>query len=275
MMAAMAQSKKTTRPGSTADLEYQWDFSKVYSTTVFDEEGRLQKARKTVAVLLDAASESGMEASAARVLDIGCSTGILTRYYSDFFARVVGIDIDDGAIDWARRNRSAENIKYRSGDSMDLPFDDCSFEVVTCTHIYEHVPDAGVMIGEIHRVMRPGGLCFFAAENKVRLWDGHSNLPLVTMMPRAAADLFLRVAGRGRRRYETHLTLRGLRQLVAEFDIIDYTAAVVADPEGFEATDMVEPGSIKQKLALSVLNWTYWAFPTYLWVLKKPVKSRE
>jgi 2-polyprenyl-3-methyl-5-hydroxy-6-metoxy-1,4-benzoquinol methylase len=249
---------------------YQRDFSRLHPKTMFDEEGRLQKARKTVAVLLDATRVVGIEPVEATLLDIGCSTGILTRHYAEYFGRVIGIDIDDGAVEWARRNRAADTIEYRVGDSMDLPVADGAVDVVTCTHIYEHVPDAARMLDEIHRVLRPGGLCYFAAENRLRPWDGHYDLPLVTVLPKVLADLVIRAAGRGRGRYETHFTVWGLRHLVRRFELLDYTREVVRHPARFEATDMVPPGSWRQRLALATLGVAYWAFPTYLWVLRKP-----
>jgi len=257
--------------------EYQRDFSALHPETMFDEPGRLQKARKTVAILLDALRCDGIEAGQTRLLDIGCSTGILTRHYAEYFGQVVGIDIDDGAIEWAIRNRCADNLSYRVGDSMDLPFAQNEFDLVTCTHIYEHVPDAQRMLNEIYRVLRPGGMCYFAAENRLRIWDGHYNLPLVTVFPKPIADLYVRFSGRGQQRYETHRTLEGLRRLVQSFDVTDYTGEVVRDPWRFEATDMVVPGSLTQRAANATLTFAYWAFPTYLWVLRKPrvVESSE
>jgi SAM-dependent methyltransferase len=253
--------------------EYQHDFSEIHPKTMFDEMGRLQKARKTVAVILDALLQAGIEPRKTRLLDIGCSTGILTRHYAEFFGDVVGIDIDDGAVEWARQNRAAENISYQIGDSLDVPFESEVFDLVTCTHIYEHVPDAQRMLDEIHRVLRPGGFCFFAAENRLRVWDGHYDLPFVTVLPRSLANLYVRASGRGQRRYETHRTLWGLRRLVRAFEISDYTRAVVRDPERFEATEMIWPGSPKQKAANAILTVAYWAFPTYLWILRKPSKT--
>ncbi len=237
---------------------------------MFDEEGRLQKARKTVAVLLDALRRDGVEAGQTRLLDIGCSTGILTSHYGEHFGQVVGIDIDDGAIEWARRNRFTDNVSYRVGDSMDLPFAEDEFDLATCTHIYEHVPDAQRMMNEIYRVLRPGGMCYFAAENRLRVWDGHYDLPFVTVFPKPIADLYVRISGRGQRRFETHRTLEGLRRLVQSFEVTDYTADVVRDPQHFEATDMVAPNSLKQRAANATLKMAYWAFPTYLWILRKP-----
>jgi ubiquinone/menaquinone biosynthesis C-methylase UbiE len=255
---------------TTDGFEYQRDFSSLHPKTMYDEQGRLGKARKTRAVLVDAVRREGLDPADSQVLDIGCSTGILTRHYGETFKSVVGVDIDDGAIEWARLNRAADNVEYRIGDSMDLPVSDGAVDIVTCTHIYEHVPDAQRMLDEIYRVLRPGGLCFFAAENKLRPWDGHYDLPLVTALPKPIADLFVRLTGRGERRYETHFTVWGLRRLVRRFEIIDYTRRVVEDPESFEADDMIQQGSWKQRVALATLTFAYWAFPTYLWVLRKP-----
>lgn len=262
--------RTSTRKDPGSDLEYQLGFSEMHPGTMFDEVGRLNKARKTVAVILDAMKSTGRDPRRARVLDIGCSTGILTRHYAGYFGQVVGVDIDDGAVEWARENRAAENIEYQVGDSMELPFPDAGFQVVTCTHIYEHVPDAQRMLDEIFRVLQPGGVCYFAAENRVRLWDGHYDLPLLTVLPKTIADWCVRLTGKGEGRYETHYTLGGLRRLARRFEIVDYTTTVVGDPEGFEATDMVRAGTFKQKLALAVLSTAYWAFPTYLWILRKP-----
>jgi len=257
------------------DREYQRDFSQIHPETMFDERGRLQKARKTVRVLQDAVRSAGLDPTRVRVLDIGCSTGILTRHYAEYFGEIVGVDIDDGAIDWANRNRAADNITYRIGDSMDLPFPDRSFEIVTCTHIYEHVPDAQQMLDEIFRVLRPGGVCFFAAENRLRLWEGHHKLPLLSLLPKALGHLYVRLAGRGERYYETHHTVWGLRRLVRRFEITDYTTPVVREPEKFEATDMVQQGTLKQGVALAVLAAAYWAFPRIaLWysgAKRKPI----
>ena len=265
----MSEGTGDSRAGGTEEAEYQRHFSEIHPQTMFDELGRLQKARKTVAVILDALQEADLQPGDVRLLDIGCSTGILTRHYAEFFGRVIGLDLDDGAIEWARKNRAADNVSYRVGDSMELPFLTGEFDLVTCTHIYEHVPDDQRMLDEILRVLRPGGLCYFAAENRIRLWDGHYNLPLVTMLPKPVADLYVRLSGRGQRRYETHRTLWGLRRLVRKFEITDYTRAVVRDPERFEATEMVWPGSPKHKAAKTIVKFAYWAFPTYLWILKK------
>ena len=258
-------------PGAAGKgLEYQHDFSNLHPDSMFDEEGRLKKARKTVAVILDYMRTRGLDPRSARVLDIGCSTGILTRHYGEHFGAVVGMDIDQRALAWARENRAADNIEYRYGDSMNMPVPNGAFDIVTCTHIYEHVPDAGRLLEEIFRVLRPGGFCLFAAENRLRLMEHHYNLPLLSLVPKWVGHRYVRLTGRGDRFYETHYTLWGLRRFARRFEIDDYTTRVAADPERFEATEVVRPGSLKQRLAILVMRFAYWASPTYIWILRRP-----
>ena len=58
------------------------------------------------------------------------------------------------------------------------------------------------------------------------------------------------------------------------FEIIDYTQKVVRDPEPFEATDMIR-GIVETASGDCDSHCAYWAFPTYLWILRKPKGSEE
>ena len=47
------------------------------------------------------------------------------------------------------------DIVYYTGDT--LPFESTKFDHVLCTEVLEHVPDPGMLLGEISRVLKPGG----------------------------------------------------------------------------------------------------------------------
>lgn len=256
----------TGKPAAPKKLEYQHGFSAMHAHEMYDVQGRTVKAKKALAVMSDALGPL----SDLRLLDLGCSTGLLTQVYGEAFGEVVGIDIDDEAITFATRENSKPNIQFRVTDGMQLDFPENSFDVITCTQIYEHVPDDTRLMAEIRRVLRPGGVCFFSAGNRLILMERHYNLPLLSVVPKPIGHLYVRILGKSRKYYENHRTLWGLRRLVTGFEVLDYTRRIVAEPERFSATDMLRPGSLKQRLGLILLDRAYWLCPNYVWLLRKP-----
>lgn len=256
--------ESTTEPMSQSKLQH--GFSELHRHAVYDAGSRARKAQKAAAVLRDCVASPGRLA----VLEIGCAAGYGTAVYAETFGSVAAIDIDLPALAHAQMRNRRNNVRYLAMDSQQLAFASGTFDVVVCTHVYEHVPDAERLLGEIHRVLRPGGVCFFSAGNRIALMEPHYRLPLLSVVPKSLAHWYLRALGRGRFYYETHLTYWGLRRLVSRFELRDYTLAVIDDPERFAATDIVRPGSLRQRMARWLLTFAYWVCPTYLWVLRKP-----
>ena len=245
--------------------DLQLGFSERHRDVAFSVEGRAQKANKVLAVLEDYRGNL----SSLTALDIGCSTGHTTRVYATRFKTVVGIDIDEPAIQYAARHSPTPNLQFHVMNSQHITLPSNSFDVVICNHIYEHVPDATTLLNEIHRLLKPNGICYFSAGNRLQLMEPHYRLPFLSVIPKPLAHLYLRAFGRGTYYYETHMTYWALRRLVSRFELIDYTLRVVRRPEKFAANDVLRSGSTKQKLSLAVLTAAYWLCPTYLWVLKK------
>ncbi len=245
----------------------QFEYS-TYHTEMYDTERRKNKAKKTVSILSDYLGGLNQLESLS-LLDIGCSTGIMTSEYASMFNNVKAIDIDEPAIKFAIQNNNMENVSYYLMDSMNTTFKDNNFDIITCTHIYEHVPDSQKLLNEIFRILKPGGICFFSAGNRLNLMEPHYRLPLLSIIPKPLAHLYLRFLKKGDFYYETHLTYLGLKKLVSKFDIIDYTIKVTNDPKKYHTQDILIPGSRKQKLAKIILKYFYFLSPTYLWVLKK------
>lgn len=244
----------------------QYGFSEMHASAAFDTQARARKAGKVIAILQDSLGKL----DTLKLLDIGCSAGLMTEQYAPYFDDITAIDVDFPAVQHAARRNMSDNIQWAIMDSQQIGLPDAYFDVVTCTHIYEHVPDADKLMAEIRRVLKPNGACFFSAGNRLSLIEPHYRLPLLSVIPKSLAHLYLRAAGRGMHYYETHLSYWGLRRLTARFELHDYTIRVAEMPMKFHAEDMLPPGSAKQKLALGILRHAYWACPTYLWVLRKP-----
>ena len=244
---------------------YQYNFSK-NSPYVYDTENRERKARTMLSVLEDSLHKPLSECT---VLNVGGSAGAIDNFLADHAAKVVGIDIDEGAIRHAQQTFQKENLEFQVADALNLPFDDLSFDVVICSHVYEHVPDPVKMFDEIYRVLRSEGICYFSAGNRLMWNEPHYNLPLLAILPRPLAHVYIRAAGKADYYHEKHLTYWGLKSLVRRFKRKDYTVRLINEPPRFHTEYMLPPGSIKARVAGMVASWLYWALPGYIWVLQK------
>jgi demethylmenaquinone methyltransferase / 2-methoxy-6-polyprenyl-1,4-benzoquinol methylase len=90
-----------------------------------------------------------------RVLDACCGTGDLAIAARSRGADVVGLDFSEAMLERAR-GKSGE-IEWVRGDVLALPFDDASFDAVTVGFGVRNVDDLEAGLGELHRVLRPGG----------------------------------------------------------------------------------------------------------------------
>lgn len=245
--------------------DYQHDFSS-RGNAMYDEDGRVRKARTMHAVLAD---HFGDRLARLDVLTVGASTGIIDAWLSAHVRDITGIDIDEKAIAHANEKFAGERLRYRVGDAMALPLADNSVDIVICAQVYEHVPDAEKMMAEIRRVLRPGGVCYFAANNRLIVREPHYGLLFLSWLPQRLADLYMRAAGKGTHYYERHRTLGGLRRLVKDFRVHDYTGRIAEDPVRFHADYMIPATGWKAVMVRQLLRRAYWLFPGYIWLLEK------
>jgi len=112
-------------------------------------------------------SEKG-GASGGALLDLGCGGGFLSEEFAKAGFTVTGMDPSPHLLESARAHaaQSGLAIKYVEGYGERLPFADGSFDVVACCDVLEHVEDLGRVIGEIARVLKPGGFFFFDTINR-------------------------------------------------------------------------------------------------------------
>lgn len=96
----------------------------------------------------------------ARVLEVGCGTGVVTRALARWpgVAEVVGIDPSPQLL-MVARDRSARfgNCLFFEGDGRALPFPDGSFDVVVFHTTLTHIPSPELALGAAFRILRMGG----------------------------------------------------------------------------------------------------------------------
>ena len=204
------------------------------------------------------------------LLNVGGSSGIIDNYLADYFRSVINVDIDEPAIEQARSNFKKDNLRFQTGDALNLQFSDNSFDVVICSQVYEHVVNPQKMLGEIFRVLVPGGICYFAASNRLMWNEPHYNLPLLSVVPRPLAHLYVRLMKKSSQYHELHYTYRGLKKLVRNFIVKDITCKLICDPVKYHIDYMMPPDSIKAVIAKIITRKFNWLTPGYIWLLQKP-----
>lgn len=92
------------------------------------------------------------------VLEVAIGTGLNIPFYPASVS-VTGIDLSEGMLDLARAraSESGRTMRLQTGNAHDLPFDDAAFDTVVCTFGLCAIPDVDAAVGEMSRVLRPGG----------------------------------------------------------------------------------------------------------------------
>ena len=104
--------------------------------------------------------------SSFEVLDVGCGGGFLSNFLSEKGLKVTGLDLSKESLEVAHIFDRLKNVNYVYGDAYALPFENQSYDIVTCMDFLEHVSRPDVVLKEISRVLKPGGMFFFHTFNR-------------------------------------------------------------------------------------------------------------
>ena len=129
---------------------YQYNFSSS-PAGMYDAVGRERKAKTMVSILEDYLRKPLNE---LRLLNVGGSAGVIDNYLAGYFKSVISVDIDEPAIEQAKKDFQKDNLEFQLGDALNLQFGDNTFDVVICSQVYEHVPSAEKITLEFPYVRR-------------------------------------------------------------------------------------------------------------------------
>lgn len=103
-----------------------------------------------------------------RVLDVGCGTGYGTDYLAAAYPRamVVGVDVSEKALRFARSRYCRPNLVYLFGDGRQMPFADGNFDLIVCFEVIEHIREGEAVLSEIRRLLAPEGVLLISTPNR-------------------------------------------------------------------------------------------------------------
>jgi SAM-dependent methyltransferase len=143
--------------------------------------------------VLDFAKRRASGRPGTKILDFGCGAGEVVAAGRAAGMDMLGADVfyrgSEARLDAERSGLLGTFVReIREGR---LPFEDGAFDLVTDNQVLEHVVDLDAVLGEIHRVLKPGGtvLSIFPARDVLR--EGHIGIPLVHWFPKTSRLRFL------------------------------------------------------------------------------------
>ena len=208
--------------------------------------------------VLDFACRFARSLPEARILDFGCGAGHLVAAGREAGLDMLGTDMfysgSDARAEAARAGLLGSVVHELQDGRMD--FDDRTFDLVTNNQVMEHVEDLDAVLGELHRVLKPGGtlLSIFPSHEVFR--EGHIGIPFSHWFPKGSSLRFhytwtLRALGLGAwkeqaptcrqwaidklRWIDTHTRYRPKREIFNAFDT-------------YFTTELHEPDYIRYRL---------------------------
>lgn len=149
-------------------LLVQWEYA---------SEERLAVRNQTYRELLEGTNaddvivEAVREVAPGQVLEVGSGIGELAdRIKNELGASVCAVDISPRMVALT----AERGIDAIVADAQELPFDDCRFDCEVAAWVLYHVPDLDRAVGELARVLKPGGRLVASTvgeENLSELWE--------------------------------------------------------------------------------------------------------
>ena len=94
------------------------------------------------------------------VLDLGAGAGIVSQMnFRGFARRVCGVDPDERVL----RNPYLDDARVGTGEA--IPYPDSCFDIVFADNVFEHLQRPELVLGEVWRVLKPGGSLLFKTPN--------------------------------------------------------------------------------------------------------------
>jgi ubiquinone/menaquinone biosynthesis C-methylase UbiE len=226
---------------------------------------RAQKAEKIVAVL----RAHGLEVSKSRLLDVGCSCGIITSLLAKEFKWLVGVDLERSITQTGHGE-----FDFIQADACYLPLDSGSFDAVILNHVLEHVIDSPRLLGEIWRILVPGGRCYLACPNRFSLIEPHYRLPFLSWLPRSWADAYVRLFKRGECYLDYPPGYFRLLKMVHRFEICDLSIEMIKNSRMYFPDDkkLMRQTAWVRWLPTSLLKGLRPIFPVFILLLFKPIE---
>jgi len=145
---------------------YRWDH--LYKGNSFINQH--MNDRKTIVLNL---TDKYSQGNKHNILDIGCGTGILSKELAHKGHFIISMDIAEDMIKTLKKSidnsKNGELIEPMIGDAEQLSFANNSIDTILCIGCFQYQLRNDILLTELSRVLKKGGMCFFTIPNLLRI----------------------------------------------------------------------------------------------------------
>jgi 2-polyprenyl-3-methyl-5-hydroxy-6-metoxy-1,4-benzoquinol methylase len=103
--------------------------------------------------------------SNARILDVGCGNGVISRHLGKLGYDVLGIDVSEKTIETARSLTTLPNVKFMTKSAEELVASGERYDAVICSEVLEHLNDPGSLLDVLYQTLAENGKLIVTVPN--------------------------------------------------------------------------------------------------------------
>ena len=104
------------------------------------------------------------------ICDIGCGCGRNLVFTSKYASKLIGVDLSEESLEFAKKLVQAENLELKLGDNLDIPLESNFSDLVISDGVCHHTGDTIRAFKECVRILKPGGSLYLAVYKKYRYY---------------------------------------------------------------------------------------------------------
>lgn len=102
----------------------------------------------------------------ARILDVGCGNGVISRHLGRLGFSVLGIDVSEKTIDIANSlTKDIPNVTFKKKSAEELVAEGQQYDAVICSEVLEHLNDPGSLLKVLYQTLSPKGKLIVTVPN--------------------------------------------------------------------------------------------------------------
>ena len=174
---------------------------------------REQRAKEAIICL----KLTGHNPKSGLLLDLGCGSGYLTRYFLKLGIPAIGVDISRRGIKFAKK-KIAPSGSFILADGVKLPFREEYFNTIILNDVLEHVPYnlANSILNEVKRTLKVDGKLYISVANRHQIREPHTLFPFLTWFPKPCWNAIYKLTKKGPIYNCYPYTIRKLKKLCSE-----------------------------------------------------------